>query len=113
MIDDPVLAAIGRDARRAEHKHDVIGKLLHPRLVEKKQVAGLGLAPITADEYAVEILQRAAVRELGKSPFAQIAFMERSKVCAKDFLAELVPVQIKPGHIRRDSFIARPHFLKP
>src|SRR5204863_423319 len=89
------------------------GILLHPRLVEEKKIAGLSLAPITADKYAVEIFQRAAVGKLGKPAVAQIAFMERSKICAKDFLAHRVLVEIETRHVRRHGFIPWPHLLKP
>src|SRR3979409_2398623 len=113
MIENPVRRSVGRYMRRAEQNHHMIGKFLHPGLIEKKQIAGLGLAPLTTDKYAVEILQRATVRKLGTPASAQVAFMEGAEVCANDFLAERVLVEIKAGHIRRYGFIAWPHFLKP
>ncbi len=79
----------------------MVGKFLHPWLIEKEQIAGLGLAPITTDKYAVEILQRTAVGKLGKPAIAQIAFMEGPKVCAKDLFTERVLVEIKTGYVRR------------
>src|SRR5260221_3599066 len=113
VIDHPVLGPVGRDVRRAEQNHYVIRKLLHPRLIEEDEIAGLGFAPITGDKYAVEILQRTAVGKLGKPAVAEIAFMKRSKVSAKDFLAQRVLVEIKPGHVRRRGLVSWPHFLEP
>ena len=46
VIDHPILGAIGRDVRRPEYDHHVIGILLNPGLIEEKQIAGLGLAPV-------------------------------------------------------------------
>src|SRR5947207_9996567 len=113
MIDDPVLRPVRTDARRAEKNHHVIWKLLDPGLIKEKQVARLRLSSIARHEETIEILQRAPVGKLRESAIAQVAFMESSKISAKDFFAERVVVEIEFTHIGRHGFIAGAHLLKP
>src|SRR5438132_13864747 len=39
--------------------------------------------------------------------------MKRSEISAKDFFSERIVIEIEAGHIRRYSFVARAHLLKP
>src|SRR5437879_1904394 len=83
VIDDPVMLPVWRNARRAQKDHHVIGKLLHPRLVIEKEIAGLSFASIATDEYHVEIFQRAAIGEFGKLRGSFVAFVISAKIGAK------------------------------
>src|SRR5512145_118038 len=55
VINDPVGRAFGVSNGLCDKNHCVIGKLLNPRLMEEKQIALLGVAPVAADEDAIEI----------------------------------------------------------
>src|SRR5436853_7662767 len=39
--------------------------------------------------------------------------MKRSEISAKDFFSGRIGIEIEAGHIRRYSFVARAHLLKP
>src|SRR5260370_35174727 len=113
VIHDPVPLSIWRHARRAQENHHVIRKLLDPGLIEEKQIAGFGFPPISAHKNRIEILERATIGEFGESPVSQIALMKRSEISAKDFFSQRIVIEVEAGDIRRHSFVARAHLLKP
>src|SRR6185437_7202107 len=97
----------------AEKYHHVIRKLLDPWLVIEEQIAGLSFASIATDEDDVEILQGAGVGEFRKPSIANVGFVERSEIRAKDLFAEWVLVQVETLHVRRHGLVRRSHLLKP
>src|SRR5262252_1627727 len=66
MINHPIGCAFAVSQWVSNKNHDVIRKLLDPRLMKKQKVATLGASPIAAYKGAVEILEGAGVGELGK-----------------------------------------------
>ena len=113
VIDDPIALSVGINSRRTEKDHHVKRKLLDPRLIKEKQIAGLGCAPVTADKLNVEILQRPRVSKFRKLARALVFIAVRTNVGAKDLFAKLIRIKIKTAHVAGDRFIGRPHALEP
>src|SRR5262245_54161226 len=113
MVDNPIALAIGCYPGRAEQDHDVIRELLDPGLIKEEQITRLRLAPITADEHAVEIFQSAPVSKVRKLAIAKIVWLKGARARAKDFFPQRVMVEIETGHIRRDGLIGLAHLLEP
>src|SRR5438067_1428604 len=64
VIHNPIRRAFVAHLRAPQVNHHVVRVGLNPRLVEEEQIAGTRFARVAADEGAVEILERARVREL-------------------------------------------------
>src|SRR5687767_494596 len=66
VIDHPVAGLIATKLRLTQKNHYVEGKLLHPGLIEEKQVASFGVLAITTDKFCVEAFETAGVSKLGE-----------------------------------------------
>src|ERR1041384_6719764 len=66
VIDHPISSGTAAELRVAQKNHYVIRKLLHPGLIEKKQIAGLRVAAVSAYEFGIETFQRARVGKFRK-----------------------------------------------
>ena len=88
MIDHPVVALLLSPKLAVPKKnHDVVGKLLHPGLIVKKQIAGLGFLTITTNELGIEIFETARVANSEKVAICYFAVLVGTEISAEEFFA--------------------------
>src|SRR6185436_12565875 len=88
VVDNPVSGLVPAKVCAPQKNHDVVGKLLHPGLIEEKQIAGLGLMAIAANELRIETLERSCVGEFRESSVGQLAVFVTTKSSAKQLFTQ-------------------------
>src|SRR5215510_10914546 len=102
MINHPVRSAFAVSQRVSNKNHDVVRKLLDPRLVKKQQVSTLSATAIASYKCAVEIFERAGVGKLGKLPTCKIRLLKRTEFGTESLSTERIRRQRKSLNIRSD-----------
>src|SRR6185436_12155993 len=113
VIDHPVGRLAVTQLRAAQKNHYVVGKLLHPRLIEKEQIARLGQPPIPADEFGIETFETARVCKLRKGAIRQFAIFVGAKASAEELFTQWALLERVARNIGRDRGIRRSHLLQP